>query len=192
MVPRKARSVECSWQDSITTSPLKNRRELVQPEHCLAWSLKAPQLRCARVPRRFGGGMKSRTVLLQWIGHSDLRAMAATLPSVKQRQLLDRVGGDASQAGDHGPTKTLLTTQDFDEVRLLSNYPKEWNQWYLKWLDVKSAVVIPVELPKPTDYVAIYRIADAELSKLRQRATWCDTQLCLHLSPGTPAMAAVW
>ena len=57
---------------------------------------------------------------------------------------------------------------------------------------MKSAVVIPVELPKPTDYVAIYRIADAELSKLRQRATWSDTQLCLHLSPGTPAMAAVW
>ncbi len=136
--------------------------------------------------------MKSRTVLLQWIGHSDLRAMAATLPSGKQRQLLDRIGGDASQASDLGPTKTLLTTQDFDEVRLLSNYPQEWNQWYLKWLDVKSAVVIPVELPKPTDYGAIYRIADAELSKLRQRATWSDTQLCLHLSPGTPAMAAVW
>ena len=136
--------------------------------------------------------MKSRTVLLQWIGHSDLRAMAGALPTVKQRQLLDRIGGDASQAGDLGPTKTLLTTQHFDEVRLLSNYPKEWNQSYLKWLDVKSAVVIPVELRKPTDYVAIYRIADVELSKLRQRATWSDTQLCLHLSPGTPAMAAVW
>ena len=111
--------------------------------------------------------MKSRTILLQWIGHSDLRAMAATLPTLKQRQLLDRIGGEASQAGNLGPTKTLLTTQDFDEVRLLSNYPKEWNQWYLKWLDVKSAVVIPIELPMPTDYVAIYRIADAELSKLR-------------------------
>jgi len=75
---------------------------------------------------------------------------------------------------------------------VVNNYPQECNQWYLKWLDVQSAVVIPVELPKPTDYVAIYRIADAELSKLRQRATWSDTQLCLHLSPGTPAMAAVW
>lgn len=136
--------------------------------------------------------MKSRTILLQWIGHSDLRAMAATLPTVKQRQLLDRIGGGASQAGELGPTKTLWTTQNFDEVRLQSNYPQEWNQWYLKWLNVKSAVVIPVELPKPTDYVAIYRIADAELSKLRQRAAWSDTQLCLHLSPGTPAMAAVW
>ena len=59
--------------------------------------------------------MKSRTVLLQWIGHSDLRAMAGALPTVKQRQLLDRIGGDASQAGDLGPTKTLLTTQHFDE-----------------------------------------------------------------------------
>ncbi len=136
--------------------------------------------------------MKTRTVLLQWIGHSDLRAMAATLPDVKRRQLLDRIGGDASAMGDNGPTKTLLTTQEFDEIRLLSNYPKEWNKWYLAWLGMKSATIIPVELLKPTDYVAIYRIADAELSQLRQRATWSDTELCLHLSPGTPAMAAVW
>ena len=40
--------------------------------------------------------------------------------------------------------------------------------------------------------MAIYRIADAELSQLRQRAAWRDSELCLHLSPGTPAMAAVW
>ena len=91
--------------------------------------------------------MKSRTVLVQWIGHSDLRAMAATLPSVKRRQLLDRIGGDASPIGDNGPTKTLLATQEFDKVWLLSNYPQAWNQWYLKWLDAKSATVIPVELP---------------------------------------------
>ena len=136
--------------------------------------------------------MKSRTVLVQWIGHSDLRAMAATLPDTKRKQVLDRIRGEASDSSDLGPTKTLLTTQQFDEVRLLSNYPQAWNQWYQAWLGMKSATVIPVELPKPTDYVAIYRIADAELSQLRQRATWSDTELCLHLSPGTPAMAAVW
>ncbi len=136
--------------------------------------------------------MKSRTVLLQWIGHSDLRAMAATLPDAKRRPLLNRIGGDASLAGDKGPTKTLLTTPEFDEVRLLSNSPQAWNQWSLKWLDAKSATVIPVELLKPTDDVAIDRIADAELSQLRQRATGSHTELCWHLSPGTPAMAAVW
>ena len=136
--------------------------------------------------------MKSRTVLVQWISHSDLRAMAATLPDTNRKQVLDRIRGEASDSTDKGPTKTLLTTQDFDEVRLLSNYPKEWNKWYLAWLGMKSATVIPVELSKPTDYVAIYRIADAELSQLRQRDTWNSTELCLHLSPGTPAMAAVW
>ncbi len=61
--------------------------------------------------------MKSRTVLVQWIGHSDLRAMAATLPDAKRKQVLDRIRGEASDSMDKGPTKTLLNTQQFDEVR---------------------------------------------------------------------------
>ena len=50
--------------------------------------------------------MKSRTVLVQWIGHSDLRAMAATLPDTKRKQVLDRIRGKASDSTDLGPTKT--------------------------------------------------------------------------------------
>ena len=60
--------------------------------------------------------MKSRTVLVQWIGHSDLRAMAATLPDTKRKQVLDRIRGEASDSTDLGPTKTLLTTQQCDEI----------------------------------------------------------------------------
>ena len=60
--------------------------------------------------------MKSRTVLVQWIGHSDLRAMAATLPDAKRKQVLDRIRGEASDTTDLGPTKTLLTTQQCDEI----------------------------------------------------------------------------
>lgn len=76
--------------------------------------------------------MKERSMLFQWIDHSEPRAIAATLPSGKQRRLLERIDGDASQAGDLHPTKTLRAKQDFDEVRLLNNSPKERNQWYLK------------------------------------------------------------
>lgn len=135
--------------------------------------------------------MKRRTVLVEWIGHSDLRAMAATLSETQRKRLLDRIGGDAPKSGDRGPTKTLLETRDFDEVRLLSNYPREWNESFLAWLGVKAELVA-VELAKPTDYGGIYRIADHELAAIRQRKTWPETELCLHLSPGTPAMAAVW
>ena len=135
--------------------------------------------------------MKRRTVLVQWIGHSDLRAMAATLSETQRKRLLDRIGGDAPKSGDRGPTKTLLETRDFDEVRLLSNESREWNESFLSWPGVKAELVA-VELAKPTDYGGIYRIADQELAAIRQRKTSPETELCLHLSPGTPAMAAVW
>ena len=135
--------------------------------------------------------MTKRRVLLQWIGHSDLRALAASLTASKQQPLLAKLGGTLPRAGDLGPTKTLLTTQTFDEIRLLSNYPAEWGKWFAAWLGIKADLV-QVALDKPTDYAAIYRIANDELAKIRDRKAWPDTQLCLHLSPGTPAMAAVW
>jgi len=135
--------------------------------------------------------MTKRKVLLQWIGHSDLRAMAASLTVPRREALMAKLGGVLPKNGDFGPTRTLLTTQTFDEVRLLSNYPAEWGRWFLAWLGVKAELV-RVALDKPTDYGAIYRIANGELSNLRDRDTWPETGLCLHLSPGTPAMAAVW
>lgn len=130
-------------------------------------------------------------ILVQWIGHSDLRAMACDLPSERQQQVLSRVGGDPAQFGDHGPTKTLLQAHSFGEIRLLSNYPREFNQWFQDWVGV-PVKVIDVALEKPTDYQQIYRIADAELGKLREAHAQAQVKLNLHLSPGTPAMAAVW
>jgi transcriptional regulator with PAS, ATPase and Fis domain len=79
----------------------------------------------------------------------------------------------------------------FDEVHLLSNYDKEWNKWFQAWLGVPSAVV-PLELASPVDYARIFELADEQLSRLKSTPAWGDSELCLHLSPGTPAMAAVW
>jgi DNA-binding NtrC family response regulator len=137
------------------------------------------------------GGMAKKRVLVQWIGHSDLRAMAASLPAAQRDEILQHVKGAVPKEGDIGPIKTLLNTQEFDEVRLLSNYPAAWNKKFVAWLGVKAELVA-VELKKPTDYKAIFPIADAELSAIRHRKDWEATQLCLHLSPGTPAMAAIW
>ncbi len=49
--------------------------------------------------------------------------------------------------------------------------------------------MVQVTLVRPTDYDAIFKILDAELSSLRKDAAG-EFDLCLHLSPGTPAMAA--
>lgn len=135
--------------------------------------------------------MAKKRVLLQWIGHSDLRAMAASLPAAQRDEIMEQVKGERPKEGDLGPIKTLLVTQDFDEVRLLSNYPSAWTKKYVAWLGLKAEVV-PADLKKPTDYKAIFQIADAELTAIRNREDWGQTELCLHLSPGTPAMAAVW
>lgn len=135
--------------------------------------------------------MKKKRVLLQWIGHSDLRAMAASLPAAQCDEIMEQIKGERPREGDLGPIKTLLSTQEFDEVRLLSNYPATWNKKYITWIGVKSEV-IPADLKKPTDYKAIFQIANAELAAIRDRKDWNQTDLCLHLSPGTPAMAAVW
>ena len=130
-------------------------------------------------------------LLLSWIGHSDLRAMAGSLSSSARNAILERLGGESPKQGDNGPTKTLVTTQSFNKIRLLSNYSDEWNRWFIKWLGAEAEIV-SVELKKPTDYAAIFAITERELGHSKKQHKWSETELCLHLSPGTPAMAAVW
>ena len=135
--------------------------------------------------------MAARRVLVQWLGHSDLRAMCTSLPAAQRDEVLGQIKGSPPQAGDLGPIQTLLNTQSFDEVRILSNYPPRWNSWYRKWLN-RPAEIVPVTLAKPTDYTALFPLADRELAALRNRPDGDRVELCLHLSPGTPAMAATW
>ena len=117
--------------------------------------------------------------------------MATSQPAAKREEILKKVGGELPKAGDQGPTKTLLDTQEFDEIRLLSNYSADWNKRFHSWIG-RKAELVSVELTKPTDYQGIFRIADTELAAIRKRKAWSEIELCLHLSPGTPAMAAVW
>jgi hypothetical protein len=85
--------------------------------------------------------------------------MAASLTASRREALLAKLGGALPKDGDLGPTKTLLTTQTFDEVRLLSNYSAEWGKWFVGWLSVKADLV-QVALDKPTDYVV--RVFEAQ------------------------------
>ena len=135
--------------------------------------------------------MPRRKVLLQWIGLSDLRALAVNSSATRRDKIMKAFGGKLPREGDLGPTKTLLSTQKFDEVRLLSNSDKDFNKWYMSWLGGKHQL-IEVELEKPTDYAGIFEIANSQLESLKASKAWANTDLCLHLSPGTPAMTAIW
>lgn len=135
--------------------------------------------------------MPRKKILFQWIGHSDLRALAANSTAARQNNILKAVRGSLPDRDDAGPTKTLLETQQFDEAHLLSNYSKDFNKWFAAWLPMRPSIVA-VDLEKPTDYAGIFKIASRELEKLKTSDSWSETELCLHLSPGTPAMSAVW
>jgi DNA-binding NtrC family response regulator len=117
--------------------------------------------------------------------------MAAAQPEAKRREIIDAVGGEGSGPEEIGPIKTLITNVEFDEVCLLSNYPADWTKRYLKWLGTpaESRQVSP---KNPTDYESIFVEVDSVLSSIRKRSNWANTELCIHLSPGSPAMTAIW
>lgn len=113
--------------------------------------------------------------LVSWIGGNDLKATGST--------------GDDSQT--LGPIAATLTAQAFDAVTLLYNYPEDQVKPYLAWL--QGLVNTPIQahaivLSSPVNFGEIYLQANQQLSQLTAKGG----ELSILLSPGTPAMQAVW
>jgi len=117
-----------------------------------------------------------RKVLVAWVGRTDLRA-----PS------------ESGVVGT-GPIAQALDARAFDEVFLLSDYDERVVAPYLKWLRARAKVRIEVirePLSGPTEFGEIYEAATRAVQRaLGDRPR--EMALTFHLSPGTPAMAAVW
>lgn len=112
-------------------------------------------------------------VLVAWIGSADLR------------------GPSSSDGADTGPIANALDARAFDKAVFLANQDAGEVKRFVKWLRERTTVRIDVEhveLTSPTSFGEIYQAATGLLS----RVAVADVQLTLHLSPGTPAMAAVW
>lgn len=77
---------------------------------------------------------------------------------------------------------------------LLNNWKKDTAENYVVWLKEKTPSQITLQhisLSGPTNFGEIYQAATTIISeKIKEHAP--DTNLVFHLSPGTPAMAAVW
>ncbi len=117
-----------------------------------------------------------RRILVAWVGRTDLRAPTET----------DVVG--------LGPIAQALDARDFDELWLLADYPKSEVAAYVKWLQTRSPTrveVLPENLSGPTEFGEIYEAAVRGVDKALGGQPR-ETELAFHLSPGTPAMAAVW
>jgi transcriptional regulator with PAS, ATPase and Fis domain len=101
--------------------------------------------------------------------------------------------GDA-QAGV-GPLGQAVDCERFEEFHLLSNYTAAQVNTYLKWLRAKTNCRIvshPVKLSGPTKFDEIYAAAVNVITSVLKKHGPEETKLTFHLSPGTPAMAAVF
>jgi transcriptional regulator with PAS, ATPase and Fis domain len=114
--------------------------------------------------------------LFAWLGNTDLRAVREE----------EKIG--------LGPVAQAVVARDFDHLVLLSNYPEEDVGAYLSWLKDKKDIARSVRfatLSSPTDFEEIYHAVLATLENVKAQHG-PDVSLTFHLSPGTPAMAAVW
>ena len=115
------------------------------------------------------------SILLAWLGNSDLRA------------------SESSIADDLGPILGALKAMPFSSVHLLSDHGKQITEAYSRWLrkQIDSSVTPRlIKLTSPTSFEEIYRAADHAVQEIKTAEP--ASALTFHLSPGTPAMAAVW
>lgn len=114
-------------------------------------------------------------ILISWVGNTDLRA---------------------SRGEDEGlgPVAQAVLHRSFEPVVLLSNYPGAEVEPYIEWLQAKTPSTLEchlIELTSPTYFGEIYEAVSARIHATREKHG-SDARLTYHLSPGTPAMAAVW
>ena len=115
-------------------------------------------------------------VLISWLGHTDLRAV------------------EESEHVGLGPVAQALQTGRFSRLELICDYKPDKVAPYLLWLQNKGATRVNphyVTLDSPTNFGAIYTHARHVVSDSAASQKKGDS-LTFHLSPGTPAMAAVW
>ena len=115
------------------------------------------------------------SILLAWLGNTDIRA------------------SEASEVDGLGPILGALRALPFSSVHLLSDHGPKQTHAYAKWLGQQTGVaIIPhqVKLTSPTSFEEIYLAANDAIQAVHSASP--REELTFHLSPGTPAMAAVW
>ncbi len=135
-------------------------------------------------------GVKS--ILVSWLGYADLKGMASSLPQKMQAEIaqITKHKGDWPTGG-MGPVQTCIGQMAFKKVYLLSNFPATINSQCAKHYG-PQVEIIPVTLENPTDYKSIYQISLDALQAITQRESKSPLELSMLLSPGTPAMIAIW
>lgn len=118
-----------------------------------------------------------RRVLVTWIGHADLHA-----PEDEENRGI-------------GPIAQALMVREFDHAFLITDHEREAVRCYCRWLRKRCTNVklqlLREALTGPTEFGEIY-VAAVRSCEIAMAKDTGKTSLTFHLSPGTPAMAAVW
>lgn len=112
----------------------------------------------------------ARAVLICWLGGNDLRA---------------------PEGFEQGPILSTLRAAPFARAELLCTYSGQELERYKKWLESQTDVPVKFHhepLSSPVNFGEIYQAANKHLLRLRRS----NETLAILLSPGTPAMQAVW
>ena len=116
-----------------------------------------------------------RSILISWIGNADLKA---------------------SQGGAEGigPVAKAVEDGTYDDAFLLATYGDEARR-YFDWLEGRASGIslhlLHERLTSPTAFGEVYPAAVRACERARA-AAGPGAAITFHLSPGTPAMAAVW
>lgn len=123
--------------------------------------------------------MANKQWLISWIGNAD------------------HIASEDPSGSGSGPIATaLLGEARYDRICLLTNYGHERGVTFCAWLEKKcgykdSAVDLQeIDLLSPINYASIYHEVSRHLKNLGLPND--DVDLTFHLSPGTPAMVAIW
>ncbi len=120
--------------------------------------------------------MVMKAILFSWVGFTDLKASRG------------------EQNVGLGPIAQAVTKRSFQEIILISDVPDSDCTEYIKWLTTLTEAQIQakkVSLSSPMHFGEIYESAVNVIKDILQ-SNDNEVDLTYHLSPGTPAMAAVW
>ncbi|MEQ8407027.1 MAG: sigma-54 dependent transcriptional regulator [Gammaproteobacteria bacterium] len=114
--------------------------------------------------------------LICWIGLTDLRVSNGEL-----------------DGGEQGPIGQAVTQRKYDSVVLLGDHPEQATKDYVSWLEGLTTADVTLanyRLSSPTDFGDIYEADVDVLTAILDQDP--EASFTYHISPGTPAMAAVW
>lgn len=132
---------------------------------------------------------KRKRVLVSWIGHADLFGLAAAVPSTSTA--VEAATGKTlpKSATPSGPIRAAMSAFEFDDVHLVADLDSKLLTAMAKWLG-PTVSTHRVSLADPTEYGAVFAIAEALLSEVSKPESGAVPDLWISLSSGTPSMAA--